>query len=81
MVIIAANAPNGAAPDSPEVIGASPLTGAANIRIPFAATQSGAAMNTFTWFFKMSQEMVFGSKRFTHNLVLPNWMTSCLAQA
>ena len=50
-----------AAPDSPEVIGASPLTGAANIRIPFAATQSGAAMNTFTWFFKMSQEMVFGS--------------------
>ena len=61
MVMMAARAPKGAAPDSPEVMGASPLMGAASMRMPWAAAQSGREMNTLTWFFRISQEMVLGS--------------------
>ena len=49
------------APDSPEITFGSPLTGAASILMPFAATQSGQETNADTWFLKISQPMMFGS--------------------
>ena len=53
--------PKGTAPDSPEVTGASPLMGAASIRIPRAETQSGADTKQLVLFLRISHEMVFGS--------------------
>ena len=61
IVISAITRPSGTAPDSPVVIGVSPLIGAPPTRIPSLATQSGADTNTSAWFLKISQETVFGS--------------------
>ena len=49
------------APDSPEMMVGSPLTGTPSIRIPRALTQSGQERKASAWLRRMSQEMVLGS--------------------